>query len=147
MFKTIIWATDGSEAAAVALPYALSLGEPDGSKIVVAHARELIVGRGGGYPVFADDEELQHKLEQQVRELCRAGIDATLEVRTCVNDHAARTIAEIAEEAGADLIVVGTHGHSRVGAFMIGSITQQLLKLGVCPVLAVPPGVLVGAAG
>ena len=50
MFKTIVWATDGSETAARALPYALGLAEPDQAKLIVVHAREIFVGRGGAYP-------------------------------------------------------------------------------------------------
>src|SRR5438067_7822331 len=47
MFKTILWATDGSETAALALPYALGLAERDNAKLVVAHVREIFVGRAG----------------------------------------------------------------------------------------------------
>ena len=140
MFKTILWATDGSETAAHALPYALGLAEPDKAKLVIVHAREIFVGRGGGFPVLADESELRAKIHQQVEELKSSGVDATYIVRTCTANHAARTIAEIAEEVGADLIVVGTHGYGRVANLLLGSVTQGLLHAGVCPVLAVPTG-------
>lgn len=140
MFKTVLWATDGSETAARALPYALGLAEPDKAKLVVAHAREILVGRGGGFPVLADESELREQIGQQVEDLRSGGLDATFIVRTCTAGHAARTIAEIAEEVGADLIVVGTHGYGRVAGLLLGSVTQGLLHAGVCPVLAVPTG-------
>ena len=42
MFKTILWATDGSETAAKALPFALGLAEPDHAKLVDrTRARDL----------------------------------------------------------------------------------------------------------
>jgi nucleotide-binding universal stress UspA family protein len=140
MFKTIVWATDGSPTAALALPYALGLAAPDDANLVVVHAREILVGRGGGYPVLADESELRTKIHQQVEGLQRDGVDATYVVRTCTANHAARTIAEVAEEVGADLIVVGTHGYGRVANVILGSTTQGLLHAGVCPVLAVPTG-------
>jgi nucleotide-binding universal stress UspA family protein len=140
MFKTILWATDGSETAAHALPYALGLAEPNQAKLVVAHAREIFVGRGGGYPVLADESELRERISRQVKDLQSGGLDATFIVRTCSANHAARTIAEIAEEVGADLIVVGTHGYGRVAGLLVGSVTQGLLHTGVCPVLAIPTG-------
>ena len=140
MFKTIVWATDGSPTAALALPYALGLAAPDEAKLVVVHAREIMVGRGGGYPVLADESELRTKIHQQVEELQSDGVDATYFVRTCTSGHAARTIAEVAEEVGADLIVVGTHGYGRVANLLLGSTTQALIHAGVCPVLAVPTG-------
>ncbi len=145
MFKTVLWATDGSETAARALPYALALGEPDKAKLVVAHVREIFVGRGGGYPVLADESELREQIGRQVKDLRGGGLDATFMVRTCTSGHAARTIAEIAEEVGADLIVVGTHGYGRVAGLLLGSVTQGLLHAGVCPVLAVPTGTVAEA--
>jgi nucleotide-binding universal stress UspA family protein len=145
MFKTVLWATDGSETAALALPYALGLAEPDKAKLVVVHIREIFVGRGGGYPVFADESELRAQIETQVEDLRISGLNATFIVRTCTGGHAARTIAEIAKEVGADLILVGTHGYGRVANALLGSVTQGLLHAGVCPVLAVPTGSAVEA--
>ena len=52
---------------------------------------------------------------------------------------AAHTIAEEAKEAGADLIVVGTRGHTALAGLLLGSVTQRLLHIAPCPVLAVPP--------
>lgn len=145
MFKTILWATDGSETAACALPYALGLTEADKTKLVVAHVREIFVGRGGGYPLLADESELREKIGHQVEEFRSGGLDATFIVRTCNAGHAARTIAEVAKEVEADLIVVGTHGYGRVAALLVGSVTQGLLHEGVCPVLAIPTGTPVEA--
>jgi nucleotide-binding universal stress UspA family protein len=51
----------------------------------------------------------------------------------------ANRILEIVGDVGADLIVVGTHGHSALGTVVLGSVTQRLLHAGHCPVLAVPP--------
>ena len=145
MFKTVLWATDGSDTAALALPYALGLAEPDKAKLVIAHVREIFVGRGGSYPVLADESELREQIGRQVKNLRDGGLDATFIVRTCTAGHAARTISEIAKEAKADLIVVGTHGYGRVANLLLGSVTQGLLHQGVCPVLAVPTGATVEA--
>jgi nucleotide-binding universal stress UspA family protein len=38
----------------------------------------------------------------------------------------------------ADLIIVGTRGHTALGGLMLGSVTQRLLHIGKCPVLAIP---------
>jgi nucleotide-binding universal stress UspA family protein len=145
MFKTILWATDGSETAALALPYALGLAGPDKAKLVVAHAREIFVGRAGGYPVFADETELRARIGKQVEDLRTGGLDASFIVRSCNGGHAARTIAEIAKEVEADLIVVGTHGYGRLANALLGSVTQGLVHAAVCPVLAVPTGTSVAA--
>ena len=66
MFKTILWATDGSANADRALPYAKELAEASGAKLVVAHCRELLMGRSSGLPVNADEPELIGKIHDQV---------------------------------------------------------------------------------
>jgi len=139
MFKTVLWATDGSATASAALPHALQLVQESEGKLVVAHVRELIAGKAGGYPVYADAPDFRQRLQTQVEELREAGVDAHLADRTCVGERIGRTLAEIAAEEGADVIVVGTQGHTRLGQVFVGSVTQQLLRLGAFPVLAVPP--------
>jgi nucleotide-binding universal stress UspA family protein len=141
MFRTILWATDGSETAAQALPYILELTENTGAKLVVAHVREIFTGRGAGYTVYADDADIRDGVEKQVEELKATGLTAMFVERTALQGHTAKVIAEIAEEHDAELIVVGTRGHSRLGGFLIGSVTQDLLRQHAAPVLAIPTGV------
>lgn len=45
MFKTIVWATDGSESADRALPLAKGLAQGDGRALVALHAKELLPGQ------------------------------------------------------------------------------------------------------
>jgi nucleotide-binding universal stress UspA family protein len=50
-------------------------------------------------------------------------------------------IADLAREIDADAIVVGTRGHSPVAGLLLGSVTQRLLHIAPCPVVAVPAGI------
>jgi nucleotide-binding universal stress UspA family protein len=139
MFKKIIWATDGSASAYRALPYAKELARQDDTSLLVVHAVENYAGsRAAGLPVYVDDEEMQARIEQQVAELQAEGIDAELKVVTGLGIRPAHAIAEVAKEAGADLIVTGTRGHTALGGLLLGSVTQRLLHIAPCPVLAVP---------
>jgi nucleotide-binding universal stress UspA family protein len=141
MFKTILWATDGSETAAEALPYVLELVESNGSRLVIGHVREIFTGRGAGFPVYADEADIRVEIQKQVEELAATGLNAVFVERTAIQGHTAKIISEMAEEYDAELIVVGTRGHSRLGSFLIGSVTQELLHEQAAPVLAVPTGV------
>jgi nucleotide-binding universal stress UspA family protein len=48
-------------------------------------------------------------------------------------------IAQIAEKTGAEVILIGTRGHAPVAGLLLGSVTQRLLHIAPCPVLAIPP--------
>ena len=140
MFDKILWATDGSAAADRALPYAKSLARGEGKRLVVVHCREIFTGRGGGYPVLADDPELVEKIRAQVEEARADGLKVSARIITDGAPAAAHVIAGAAREHGADVIVVGTRGHGPVTGLLIGSVTQRLLHVAPCPVLAVPSG-------
>lgn len=51
---------------------------------------------------------------------------------------AVRTILDEAKTLPADLIVLGTHGHSGFDRWMLGSVTEKILRKASCPVLTVP---------
>ena len=138
MFKTIVWATDGSELADRALPFVTSLARAHRSKIVAVHATEILAGRFGGGAVLADDPELVTKVERQIEELRRAGFTAELRVVRGI-DAVPAMIARAADGVGASLIVLGTHGHGGLTSAIVGSVARGLLHEASCPVLAVPP--------
>ncbi len=139
MFKTVIWATDGSETADASLAYARALVALGKGKLLVVHAEEHFYGgRASGATVLADEDELQAKIRVQVEGLRAEGIAATLEIIPEHSGKAAHAIAEVARGHDADVIVVGTRGHAPVAGLLVGSVTQRLLHTAPCPVLAVP---------
>jgi nucleotide-binding universal stress UspA family protein len=139
MFHKIIWATDGSAAADGALPQIRELAGTNGTAVVVLHCDEAFVGpRTYGLEVHVDEEDLKAKIAQQAEQLRAEGIDVTTEFIDGRSGIAAHAIAEAAEKDGADLIVVGTRGHTALGGLLAGSVTQRLLHVAPCPVLAVP---------
>lgn len=140
MFKKVVWATDGSEVADEALPLARALAAEGGGQLVVVHCVELTIpGKSAGrYPIHADEEDLKAKIVRQVAELETEGVPTSLETTRASVGKAAQAIAEVARKHGGEVIVVGTHGHTALGGFLLGSVTQRLLHVGPCPVLAVP---------
>ena len=48
-------------------------------------------------------------------------------------------ILNVAQEKGVDLIVMGTHGRSGIAHFLIGSVTEKVIRTAPCPVLVVRP--------
>jgi len=140
MFKKVLWATDGSDCADQALSYAKALVSEDSGELLVIHCVEFTMpGKGGGsLTLHADEDELTEKIERQVRELTESGLSARLDVLGAGMGGAAHTIAEAARDNGADVIVLGTRGHTPLGGLLLGGVTQRLLHIMPCPVLAVP---------
>jgi nucleotide-binding universal stress UspA family protein len=141
MFKTIIWATDGSEIADGALPFAKELVKRDDGRLVVVHSDEKFSGRASGYSILADEQELEAKIQTQVDELRTEGFDATFTLVSGASAEAAHSIVDVAGREDADVIVVGTRGHRPMAGVLVGSVTQRLLHIAQCPVLAVPAAV------
>ncbi len=140
MFKSIVWATDGSDHADRALSYVKELARQGGAAITVVHVVERIEGGGAtGPPRRADEGEVQARLRKLAAEFTEEGLSVSVEIRGEVGARPAHEIVNVAREAGADLIVAGTRGLSAIGGLLLGSVTQRLLHLAPCPVLVVPP--------
>jgi nucleotide-binding universal stress UspA family protein len=110
MFKTIIWATDGSSGAEQALRYAKGVAQAAGARLIFVHVNEFAAGRAPG-PVNVNEDKVQAAIGKQVADLKQEGLDAKLQLAEVMAGGAAQAIAEIADKEKADLIVVGTRGH------------------------------------
>ena len=138
MSKIVVLGLDGSQDSMRAIPHAVEQAG-DGGKIVVIHVRELLVGRAGGMPLVVNEDEIEAGVRRQVDDLKSTGIAAELKVISAVAGGPAHVIADVAREANADVIVVGTRGHRQISSLIIGSVTHKLLHMTPGPVLAVPP--------
>jgi len=139
MSKTVVLGLDGSKDATRAIPYAVEQAGSDGT-IVVVHVRELLIGRAGGMPLVANEDEIEAAVRRQVEDLNGGDANVKLQVISAVAGGPANVIAEVAGKEHADVIVVGTRGHRQIASMIIGSVTHRLLHMTPCPVLAVPPG-------
>jgi nucleotide-binding universal stress UspA family protein len=140
MFQNIVWATDGSESADRALAYAKQLASQSGAKLYAFHGEEHLVGsRSAGVPVRADEPDLKSKIRMQVETARKEGLNASFETVYCAAGGTPHHLADFAQTVEADVIVVGTRGRSPLAGALLGSVTQELLHVAPCPVLAVPP--------
>jgi nucleotide-binding universal stress UspA family protein len=139
MFKIIMWATDGSENADRALPYAKALAQDEGATLVVAHVVERYASHmASGLAVHADEEQVEARLKEVAVQLSDEGLNTDLRIVSHIGPQPAHEIADLAREVGADLTVVGCRGHAAITGLLLGSVTQRLLHVSPCPVLVVP---------
>lgn len=138
MPSKIVVGVDGSEGADRALVEAAEVAKRDGASVVLCHVVERIVAKGGLAPTRGDEPEIKEDLEKQAAVLREQGVETDVRLEAVILGGPARSIADVADEVGADLIVVGTRGRSALGGMILGSVTQKLLHLASCPVLCVP---------
>jgi nucleotide-binding universal stress UspA family protein len=137
MFTTILVASDGSETADHVVTVAQSLAKEGQSKVVVAHVNELMAGRGGAHSVHPNEDLLQLNVRKQVADLKAAGLDVEIHMESTIGK-AAKSIAEMARECHADLIVAGASKHGPLADLVFGTAGQRMYRLAPCPVLVVP---------
>ena len=71
-----------------------------------------------------------------LRDLMLDGFQGAWEVEVATGPPA-DTIVRMAHERGADLIVMGTHGHTGLRHVLLGSVAEKVVRLAPCPVLTV----------
>ena len=107
-------------------------------RVVVVHAYQVVPSRGGAFMGQIDEHETRGQLRKLVADLRLDGVDAEFRLVRATTSNPARAISRLAAEIGADIIVVGTPGHSSLGGLLLGSVSQQLPRTAPCPVLTVP---------
>jgi nucleotide-binding universal stress UspA family protein len=137
MYATLLWATDGSANADLALAEAKRLLQP-GGRIVAFHCDRRSTGACiGGAPLLTDQAERTEKIRTQVEELNAEGIETELLIET--TQHATpRTIVRTADELRVDAIVCGTRGFGGLHRASAGSVSAELIHYSHVPVIVVP---------
>lgn len=139
----ILVASDSSEDAALAAGAAIRLSGMSGSELHLVH-----VGHASSAPLPAnaavvEGEELAAAVKQEARRVLDREVERIRQERQEVSEaylrmgKADEEIIATAEEIGADLIVVGSRGHSGIKRFVLGSVSESVVRHAPCPVLVV----------
>ena len=81
------------------------------------------------------EQNAQNRLAEIQQSFSREGISVDTKIIRCVA--ASEGIVQIANEIGADLIIMGSHGRTGVKKMMLGSVAQNVLTQSPVPVLIV----------
>lgn len=141
LINTIVAGVDLSTPSEQALDRAAALAKLHGARLVIVHAQ-------------ADDAPIEHvdndmlkqlstvsaavrveeakRLAERLTALRATGIDAEVTSQT---GPPGEVVAQIAKDRGAELIVVGTHGHTGISRFLLGSVANAVLRHAPCDVL------------
>lgn len=141
-YKHVLAATDFSEMGNRAIARAVPIARDARAALTLLHVIDAppVPNPLYGHYSIVTDEEGEKRALAKARETLAAqlasagGSDATLLVR--VGD-ATDEILDCAREAGADLIVLATHGRRGVRRLVLGSVTERVVRLATCSVLVV----------
>jgi len=141
----ILLATDGSEEAELAALRAVDLADATDSELHVVHVG-VVPTFLKSYPgTLGYERRLYDQIEEMSRELLRkqswrvkaaGGTVARTHLRMGQVD---LEILPLAEELGADLIVMGSRGLGGVRRALMGSVCDSVVRHAHCPVLVVRP--------
>ncbi|MBK9072419.1 MAG: universal stress protein [Myxococcales bacterium] len=138
MLKHIAVGIDLSSGSNEALGYAVTLARRNGAKVTMISVTTLppataIFPRAAGqaaelYTKRSNEMLASHRAElEALRERVAGG--ASVEISTLiVPGFADRDVATAAEEIGADMVVVGTHGRGFLGRIFIGSVAERTAR-------------------
>lgn len=139
----IVVPVDFEEASEAALAYAKVLAGHFNASLTVVHVYDDPFARAAFAPeVFGTvapgpaNEALQD-LHARLNALVHPGEvqrGSSIEVLT---GHTSKAIVDYAEQCGASLIVMGTHGRRGLAHAVLGSVAGQVLRSAHCPVLTV----------
>ena len=135
--KLIVHGTDGSPEAAEALELAIGLAKDTGAKLALVSVHVVVAGGKGLAPPIAEVEEpggAQHLVQAAAAKARDAGIEAN---QYAVTGDPAREITRVADELGADLIVVGSRGYGAIRGTLVGSVSRGVITRSKIPVTVV----------
>jgi nucleotide-binding universal stress UspA family protein len=133
MFRRIIVGYDGSEQADDALALGKLIADTSDAELVVAGVFRFD-------PLWGPTPAFQEAEEHYARDIERAAESVSAEAEAIPSTSPARGLHELAEEMDADLIVVGSAHHGRLGQILAGSVGMSLLHGSPCAVAIAPRG-------
>ncbi|ACM57290.1 universal stress protein [Halorubrum lacusprofundi] len=137
-FETVLVPTDGSDAANVAANHGITIAEATDAAMHVIHVVDLtaVSGEFGSAEVLTALEEAG---QQAVDDVIHRAEDAGLRSveASILSGTPARAILDYAEERDIDLIVMGTHGRTGLERYLLGSVTEKIVRVADVPVLTV----------
>ncbi|WOS65406.1 universal stress protein [Sinorhizobium fredii] len=167
MIKHVLVATDGSDKAREAVAMAAHLAKPVEARLTILHVilhgpkaaetsrffqRERLAHPQATMPSFSRPTDELFQVSQgdigQIVSVLGDGIveEAANEARSLGVGHVdarvepgeyAETILAIAEEIGADMIVVGSRGLGRFRGMLLGSVSRKITQRAHCSVMVV----------
>lgn len=148
--KKILLPCDLTTNASKIFPYVLSVAEKYNSTIYLLHVAEDLHRLAlYPYPGLEHDQKIHKKaankalikkIEKMCDEICEEHFQGCSNIRKMiVTGHPVVEILKVVESENIDLIIMGTHGRSRMEHVIFGSVAENVVKKSPVPVLTINP--------
>jgi nucleotide-binding universal stress UspA family protein len=141
ILKYILAPLDGSKGAEAALPYVMEMGRKLKAEVTFVKVIYMDIeyyGSLGNTVIDQKEAEAKQYLGGLVENLTKQGIQAKFEVLKSATDTASEII-RYTENNYTDIVIMATHGRSGPRRWMMGSVTNQVLREGNTPIMLVRP--------
>jgi len=137
--KKILVPTDYSVQSLYAAQVAASIAKKSGASIQFIHIIDLpSYADSPSFRLISESSELKKQAEEAMNDLLNKVDTTDLKISTAIEfDSVYQRIVEIAKNEPIDLIVIGSHGTNGIEKYLIGSVTEKVIQLSPCLVLAV----------
>ncbi|MEH6456542.1 MAG: universal stress protein [Cocleimonas sp.] len=142
MYKHILYATDFSKASLSIEKKVENMTTQLDAQLSVIHVVNFgstVWMGGGGYFVLAQHDDETMKDSKTALKVCEDRINIDLRHTTTVQGSPKEEIVSYAEKIGADLVVLGSHGHRHVSD-LLGTTATGVLHRAKCDVLVIHSG-------
>jgi nucleotide-binding universal stress UspA family protein len=138
MYDDILVPTDGSPAADAAVDHAVTLADRFDATVHALYVVDATAYSAieAGTDIVAEALETEGK--DAVSRIAAAADEADISViESVVSGTAYGSILEYADDHDIDLIVMGTHGRRGIDRYLLGSVTERVVRSANQPVLTV----------
>ncbi len=152
LFKRILCPTDFSEPSYKALQAADDLAKEFRSELILVHVLSPMQtfpassGFGPSMPVssvyLTEDfaRTIEHHATESLEMTVKEKISGEVKSKSVLlHGNPAEEITQYAEESKASVIIMGTHGFTGWRHMLLGSVTEKVVRMALCPVLTIPP--------
>ncbi len=134
----ILMPTDFSETANHALDQAIHLAVEHDAELVVLHARVMYEDDPSKIASkMLDIEEIEKKIKNEIQVKLQKYKNIRFKHSIVKGYSAPSAILGYLNDNPFDLVVIGTHGRTGIGHFLIGSVAEKIVRYAPCPVLTI----------
>lgn len=141
-FDKILIAIDFSENSELAFDYAMTMATQFNSQLTIMHVINEPVDLRGFYVPHISFEQLEKEIEESAAKMMETFCSTKLGSfsnfqKIIVSGIPYEEITRKADEIGASLIILGTHGRTGLDHILFGSTAERVVRSAVCPVMTI----------